>query len=100
MRELNERVQKEFENFKKDVIENNSPTDVFEMAYHICWKKEILDAVKNVSLSEKRLKSLESVRGNLLEVLYDEWLSNSGTSVDDVYDMIEDFADELYEEEK
>lgn len=100
MSELTERVQGEFENFKEDVIENNPPEDIFEMAYEICWRKEILQAIENIELTGEQETALLSTKGNLLSLLYDEWLCNSETSIDGLYSMIRDFADKSYEEEK
>lgn len=72
MSELTERVQGEFENFKKDVIENNPPEDIFEMAYEICWRKEILQAIENIELTGEQETALLATKGDLLWLLYGE----------------------------
>lgn len=99
MSELTERVQGEFENFKEDVIENNPPEDIFEMAYEICWRKEILYTIENIELTDEQEAALLAIKGNLLWLLYDEWLCNPETSIDDLYSMIKDIADECIEGE-
>lgn len=99
MSQLIERVQGEFENFKKDVIENNPPEDIFEMAYEICWRKEILQAIENIELTGEQETALLETKGSLLWLLYDEWLCSSETSIDDLYRMIRDFANECIEGE-
>ena len=99
MSALIKRVQGEFENFKKDVIENNPPEDVFAMAYEICWRKEILYAIENIELTGEQETALLATKGNLSWFFYDEWLCNSETSIDDLYSMIIDFANECIEGE-
>lgn len=100
MSELTERVQGEFENFRRAVIENNNPEDIFEMAYEICWRQEILIAIADMGFSDEQEKALLSTRGDLLFVLYHEWLKIPETSVEALGVMIENFSDELYKEEK
>lgn len=100
MSELTERVQGEFENFRRAVIENKHPEDIFEMAYEICWRKEILQAIADMGFSDEQEKALLSTRGDLLFVLYCEWLQIPETSVEALGVMIENFSDELYEERK
>lgn len=97
MSQLTERVQNEFENFKKDVVENNSPEDVFEMAYEICWRKEILQTIENMAFSDKQEKALLKTRSSLSAVLYDEWLHTPETSIEALGVTIEDFADKQIE---
>ena len=100
MLELNERVQKEFENFRRAVIINCSSTEIFDKSYENCWKREIYQAVVNTEYTEKQEIGLLNYNGNLLNILYEEWMHSSYDSVDELRQMIERFADKLYEEEK
>lgn len=100
MSELTERVQGEFENFKRAVIINYSSARVFNKSYEICWKTEIYQAVVDTEYTEEQEIGLLNCRGNLLNSLYEEWMSYSYDSVVELRQMIERFADKLYEEEK
>lgn len=79
------------------MVENNSPEDVFEMAYEICWRKEILQTIENMAFSDKQEKALLKTRSSLSAVLYDEWLHTPETSIEALGVTIEDFADKQIE---
>ena len=100
MSELTERVQGEFEDFKRAVITNFSSTEVFDKSYEICWKTEIYQAVVDTEYTEEQEIGLLNCRGNLLNILYEAWMHCSYDSVDELRQMIEEFADKSYDEEK
>ena len=100
MSELTERVQCEFENFRRAVIINCSSAGVFDKSYEICWKTEIYQAVVDTEYTEEQEIGLLNCKGNLLNILYEEWMHYSYDSVDELRQMIEEFADKSYKEEK
>ena len=100
MSELTERVQGEFENFRRAVIINCSSAGAFDKSYEICWKTEIYQAVVDTQYTEEQEIGLLNYNGNLFNILYEEWMSCSYDSVDELRQMIERFADKLYEEGK
>lgn len=100
MSELTERVQGEFENFRRAVIINCSSAGVFDKSYEICWKTEIYQAVVDTEYTEEQEIGLLNCRGNLLNILYEEWMHYSYDGVDELRQMIERFANKLYEEGK
>lgn len=54
MSELTERVQGEFENFRRAVIINCSSAEVFDKSYENCWKKEIYQAVVDTDTQKSK----------------------------------------------
>lgn len=100
MSELAGRIKNEFEDFKRRMIENCSSKELFDRSYEICWKTEIYQAVVDTEYTEEQEIGLLNCRGNLLNFLYEEWMHYSYDSVKELRQMIEEFADKSYEEEK
>ena len=75
--ELYKKLENELKKFKAEVKENGVDYAI-DRAYEITAKQEIIDSIQyDHSLSKTEIKALIS-RENVLDEMYDEWLSFDG----------------------
>ena len=74
---LFKKIEQEMKDYK-EYIKERGVEFAIDRAYELTSKQEIIDSLKyDNSLSKKQLKALLS-RDNLLDELYDDWLSFDG----------------------
>lgn len=87
MNKLYDRAYQEYENYI-DNLKKQSPEKIIDNAYEITIKKELLYCFEE--LDYKNCKELEKFRFPL-ETMYQEWLNNDYSFLDDLRLTISDF---------
>ena len=96
-----EDVNREFENFKTGLM-NKSPEEVFYHNYEIHVKTELHEVIcEGDYLSDNEYRALYEEKGNILQLLYDDFIDTEHASVDDygqTAEFIEDYCYDHHEE--
>ena len=86
-----DRLEKEFEEYKKEAL-NKSPEELFDLAYAITIRKEIVETAEYhlAEANEKCYTNLENFRTDesLLEFLADIWMNCDGGLDSVIWDSI------------
>ncbi len=98
-------VANEFADFKAKML-NKSPEEVFLNNYKIHIYTELCDTIQDgEDLTEKDFRALYEERGNVLRLLYDEFIDRDGVSVETYWDTAqfikgynEHFHDDIMEQ--
>ena len=92
MTDLTCRIRDERDEFEENIIATSSPQEVYDRAYEICWRDEIVHYLWNAELTEEQEYYLLNVDGNLLDLLYDEWIGSLYDTVSDIEYVVRDFC--------
>lgn len=89
-------VEEEYEAFKAEILKSN-PEDLFNSSYMIHFFAVVSMYINEAedSLSNDDYKALYSEKGNILQLLYDDFLSVEDYNMDDYGDMIDYIHDYL-----
>lgn len=90
-KEFNERIQKDFEQFKASILELPNEK-IFEKGFEIDFKSNMTEYLQNDELVENEFcESLSKIDGSVLDVLFNIYLNN------DTYYTYEDLCEEIVE---
>ncbi|MBS5385894.1 MAG: DUF3848 domain-containing protein [Clostridiales bacterium] len=95
---LGDRVQKEYESFCEE-IKKKSPQEIFDAAYQIVFKTDIAECFSETDYSSNTVRAMMK-SPNILEDVYQEWLSNDYSYMEDLRQTIDDFKDYMVKTEK
>ena len=95
---LSDRVQQELDTFREE-IKQKSPQEIFDTAYEIVFKTDIVQCLSMTNYTPKAVKALMK-SPNILEDIYQEWLNNDYSCMDDLRQTIDDFKDYMVKTEK
>lgn len=90
-------VEQELAQFRKDMLMNDKEY-IFDRAYEIRFYNEVTDYLTNETIEgnlDKVIFLILKKEGNILESLYDEFISDEYASIE-TYGGIEDFIHDIY----
>lgn len=87
---LNDKIKQEYNDFINQ-LKQMPPDEIINYSYQKVFKEDIVTAVVNSNLSQKEAKALYRLR-NPLQDLYDEWLSNDFSYMNEIRDTISERA--------
>lgn len=101
-REMNEilveRMRDEYECFLIE-LERKSPQEIIAAAYEKVFKEDLITAIVEVPLSEKRVKGLLKTKYPLDEC-YNQWMREDITYMEELRDSVDKCADRLIRREE
>lgn len=95
---LSDRVQQELDTFREE-IKQKSPQEIFDAAYEIVFKTDIAECLSEPDYSPNAVKAMMK-SPNILEDIYQEWLNNDYSYMDDLRQTVNDFKDYMVKMEK
>lgn len=90
---LYDKVQHELNSFREEVL-TKPPQEIYEKAYQITIKTDFAECFYNCDFSVKTVKEMLK-SPDLLEEIYQEWLSNDFSYMQELRDTIDDFEKKL-----
>ena len=88
-RELAKKVQREFDEFRKDILTKN-PQEIYDSACQIVFKSDIAECFSKPNYSPQAAKALMK-SPNLLQDIYEEWIERDSFHREDLRGIIVDF---------
>lgn len=95
---LYERVERELADFREDIL-SKSPQEIYDAAYQIALKNDIVDCFFDADYSPQAAKALMK-SPNLLQGIYEEWIEREDSHMEDLHQTIEDFKNYMVKTEK
>ena len=79
---LNDKVQQELSSFQEEML-SRSPQEIFDAAYQITIKNDIVECILNTDYSPQAARALMK-SPNLLQEVYEEWLETDYSHMEDL----------------
>ena len=95
---LTDKVQREFSAFREEIL-GKPPQEIYDAAYQIVLKSDIVECFSNADYSPQAAKALMK-SPNLLQEVYEEWLETDFSHMEDLRQTITDFKDYMVKTEK
>ncbi len=95
---LADRVQREFADFREDIL-SKSPQEIYDAAYQIILKNDIVECFSDVDYSPQASKALMK-SPNLLQDIYEEWVGREDSHMDELRQTVADFKSYMVKTEK
>ena len=97
-RELAKKVQREFDEFRKDILTQN-PQEIYDSACQIVLKSDIAECFSKPNYSPQASKALMK-SPNLLQDIYEEWLETDYSHTEELSCTVTDFKNYMIKTEK
>lgn len=95
---LADKVQRELSAFREETL-GKSPQEIYDAAYQIVTKTEIAECLSKPDYSPQAARAMMK-SPNLLQEIYDEWLSTDDSHMEELSQTITDFKDYMVKTEK
>lgn len=82
---LDEKLEAEFIEYRKDLAKNYTPDEIIDKSYETTFKEQIINYISCEMLGRREIKALLK-KNNALDDLYDRWEESDG----DIWEMLED----------
>lgn len=99
---FNERIQKEYEEFKEKTLEL-SKEELFEKSFEIDFKTYLTNYLQTEEFVEDEIiKKLLSIEGFIIDELYELYLNTDGLYIYDEMceELLEEFNDDYFDEDE
>ena len=100
---LSDRVDKEYKEYKENVINTKTKEEIFDENYKIRFHEEMhefLSYTDNVYISAEDIKKLALLKGNIFDLLYDYYIEMEYAALgnwEQISDWVGDFCKSLTE---
>lgn len=95
---LNDKVQQELSSFQEEML-SRSPQEIFDAAYQITIKNDIVECILNKDYSPQAARALMK-SPNLLQEVYEEWLETDYSHMEDLNRTVTVFKNYMVKTEK
>lgn len=95
---LAERVEGELADFREDIL-SKSPQEIYDAAYQIILKNDIVECFSDADYSPQAAKALMK-SPNLLQDIYEEWIEREDSHMDELRQTVADFKSYMVKTEK
>ena len=95
--QLYERMFEEQERFRSELL-GKSPQEVLDSAYAYVMREDLLLSLEYNDLSEKQYRALLKSETPLAD-LFERWENHEGGHMEEVWDVIESYANEIIRED-
>ena len=97
-RELAKKVQREFDEFRKDILTKN-PQEIYDSACQIVLKSDIAECFSKPNYSPQAAKALMK-SPNLLQDIYEEWMEKDVSHAEELRQTVADVKAYMVKTEK
>ena len=95
---LGDKVQRELADFHENIL-SKSPQEIYDSAYQIILKNDIVECFSEAEYSPQAAKALLK-SPNLLQDIYEEWLAKDDSHMENLRQTIADFKSYMVKTEK
>lgn len=94
---LMNKIEKEFSDYKQDLIKNYTPEQIVEKSYETTFKEEIASILNCLTIGRNEIKALLK-EDSVLDKMYSNYEKRDGSMLDNLVDITRDILEDIDKE--